>query len=157
MRWPRGWPPRQPPAGTKTLTPFEIKTQAIDSRGAELAAEIRRLHERLHPDAAPRLAGPQSFRVHRAAPQHRAHQYAAGALRSGSIDSAADAEAFGAGRGPGPDGSVVRTAISRGRGQLFLAKEGELVTGRYRIVRISSDGVELLDLVDDSTLRLVLK
>ena len=44
-----------------------------------------------------------------------------------------------------PDG-LVRTAILSGFGQLFLAKEGDNVTERYRVVQISSDVVELTDL-----------
>jgi hypothetical protein len=55
------------------------------------------------------------------------------------------------------DGLVVRTAIISAEGQLFLAKEGESVTSRYRIAKISSDAVELVDLLDDSILRLILK
>ncbi len=57
----------------------------------------------------------------------------------------------------GADGSIVRTAIISSEGQLFLAKEGDAVTPRYRIAKISADVVELIDLVDNSTLRLVLK
>jgi hypothetical protein len=55
-----------------------------------------------------------------------------------------------------PDG-VVRTAIISGFGQLFLAKEGDQVTDRYRVVKISSDVVELTDLADRSTFRLALR
>ena len=55
-----------------------------------------------------------------------------------------------------PDG-VVRTAIISGFGQLFLAKEGDPVTDRYRVVKISSDVVELTDLADRSTFRLALR
>ena len=43
----------------------------------------------------------------------------------------------------------MRTAIISGDGQLFMVKEGEKVTPRYRVAKISADVVELLDL-DDS-------
>ena len=49
----------------------------------------------------------------------------------------------------GADGPV-RTAIISGDGQLFMVKEGESVTPRYRVAKISADVVELIDL-DDST------
>ena len=52
---------------------------------------------------------------------------------------------------------VVRTAIISAAGQLFLAKEGENVTPRFRVSKISADVVELSDLIDGSALRLALK
>jgi hypothetical protein len=51
----------------------------------------------------------------------------------------------------------VRTAILSGFGQLFLVKEGEAVAERYRVLRISSDVVELADLTEGHTIRLVLR
>src|SRR5207244_1575600 len=48
-----------------------------------------------------------------------------------------------------PSGPV-RTAILSGLGQLFLVKEGENVTARFRVVKISADVVELADL-DEGT------
>ena len=38
-----------------------------------------------------------------------------------------------------------------------MVKEGETVTPRYRVAKISADVVELTDVIDDSTLRLALK
>jgi hypothetical protein len=52
---------------------------------------------------------------------------------------------------------VVRTAIISAFGQLFLVKEGELVTARYRVAKISSEVVELSDLMDGTALRFALK
>jgi hypothetical protein len=43
-----------------------------------------------------------------------------------------------------PDGAT-RTAIVTGDGQLYLVTEGELVGGRYRVVRVESDAVVLRD------------
>ena len=56
----------------------------------------------------------------------------------------------------GPEGPV-RTAIVSGFGQLFLVKEGERVTARYQVAKISSDAAEIKDLGDNSTITLVLK
>ena len=56
----------------------------------------------------------------------------------------------------GPAGPV-RTAIVSGPGQLFLVKEGQNVTLRYRVIKIAADVVELQDLGDKTTLRLALK
>jgi hypothetical protein len=52
---------------------------------------------------------------------------------------------------------VSRTAIISGFGQLFLVKEGDSVTDRYRVAKISSDVVELSDLTGGAVLRLALK
>jgi hypothetical protein len=52
---------------------------------------------------------------------------------------------------------LVRTAIISGEGQLFLVKEGESVTTRYRVAKISADVVELTDLGIGATRRLALK
>jgi hypothetical protein len=57
---------------------------------------------------------------------------------------------------PGDDGPA-RTAIISGEGQLFTVKEGENVTTRYRVVKISADVVELLDLTDHTVRRLALR
>ncbi len=56
----------------------------------------------------------------------------------------------------GPE-APVRTAIVSAPGQLFLVKEGQNVTLRYRVAKISADVVELTDLGNGATLRLALK
>jgi hypothetical protein len=40
---------------------------------------------------------------------------------------------------------------------LFLVKEGETITTRYRVAKISTDVVELVDLGDNSIRRLALR
>jgi hypothetical protein len=55
------------------------------------------------------------------------------------------------------DQGAVRTAIISGFGDIFLVKEGESVTLRYRVAKISADAVELTDLTDNTPLRLALR
>jgi hypothetical protein len=55
-----------------------------------------------------------------------------------------------------PDGTT-RTAIISGLQQLFLVKEGEEFARRFKVVKIGSDGVELVDLLDGATLTLYLR
>ncbi len=57
---------------------------------------------------------------------------------------------------PGDDGPV-RVAFISGEGQLFMVKEGETVTPRYRVAKISADVVELTDIIDNSVRRLALR
>jgi hypothetical protein len=52
---------------------------------------------------------------------------------------------------------TVRTAVISGLAQLFLVKEGEPVTSRYRVSRIGADAVELHDGVTGATIRLGLR
>jgi hypothetical protein len=55
-----------------------------------------------------------------------------------------------------PDGAVRRTAIVSAMTQLFFAKEGERVLGRYEVVRITPDAAQLKD-PDGQTFTLALK
>jgi hypothetical protein len=43
-------------------------------------------------------------------------------------------------------GGLIRTAIISAPGQVFVVKEGERVTSRYLVARVSADVVELEDL-----------
>lgn len=54
------------------------------------------------------------------------------------------------------DGST-RTAVIGSGDDLVMATEGQTIVGRYRIAKISSDGIELIDLVTGATRRLFLK
>ena len=144
----------------ESAPPPIVRTAPIEVRGAELATEIARLHERLRPSATPRQPGRNLFMfrapVRSAAPAppidgpKPALVETAGPLAQPSLKLAGLAE------DAGPDGPV-RTAIIAGDGQLFLVKEGENVTPRYRVARISTDVVELTDVLDGTIRRLALK
>lgn len=56
----------------------------------------------------------------------------------------------------GEGDAVVRTAVVSGTGQLWLAREGAVVAGRYRVERVGADEVDLRDTVLNTrhTLRL---
>jgi hypothetical protein len=51
----------------------------------------------------------------------------------------------------------VRTAVLSGRDQVFLVKEGAEVAGRFKVIAIDQRAVELLDLQDQTRVRLVLR
>jgi hypothetical protein len=139
---------------------LDVRAPPIDTRGAELAVEIKRLHERLRPTATPRQPARNLFEFN--APKPRPPVVAASVPAivpptPPSVPAAPVLKLAGLAEDAGPDGAPVRTAIISGFGQLFLVKEGERVTSRYRVGKISVDAVELVDLLDSSTLRLVLK
>ena len=138
-----------------------VQHTSIEKRGAELADEIDRLHERLTPSVTPRTPGRNLFAFRAPAPRpapapaapvaaHPALTELVPALARPPLKLAGIAE------DPGDDGPI-RTAFISGPGQLFMVKEGETITDRYRVTRISADVVELTDLVDGSTHRLALR
>lgn len=57
----------------------------------------------------------------------------------------------------GQDGTMVRTAVISGLGQLFFAKAGDNVTTRYTVIAIGADAVELRDATTGETVRLALQ
>ncbi|HEX3645180.1 MAG TPA: hypothetical protein VHT95_06205 [Vicinamibacterales bacterium] len=138
-----------------------VQQTAIEKRGAELASEIERLHQRLAPSVAPRAQGRNLFTFHQAAP-HQAPPPAASTPRPAIIEFTPPPIALpplklsGIAEDPGADGPV-RVAFIAGEGQLFMVKEGELVTPRYRVAKISDEVVELTDVIDNSTRRLALR
>lgn len=137
-----------------------VQRTPIEARGAALAMEIARLHERLRPVSSPRHSGRNLFQF--SAPRPRAASAPPPAARAALSEAAPLAPpppAFklsGIAEDPGPDGPV-RTAIISSPPQLFLVKEGEMVTARYRVSRISVDVVELVDVSTNVSLRLAMK
>ena len=138
------------------------KPAPIEMRGAELANEIARLQERLRPSATPRQPGRNLFAFRAIAAPPPAPLFAPAPPRPALSESLPLASALpalklaGIAEDAGEEGPV-RTAIISGEGQLYMAKEGEAVTPRYQVVKISADVVELRDLVDGSTRRLALR
>jgi hypothetical protein len=141
--------------------PIVIPTPPIDLRGAELADEIARLRERLRPTTTPSQPGRNLFTFRAARARAVAAPIAASA--PAAITEAAVTQPSlpplklaGIAEDSGPDGPI-RTAIISTDGQLFMAKEGDTVTLRYRVAKISADVVELTDLSDNSVRRLALR
>jgi hypothetical protein len=54
-------------------------------------------------------------------------------------------------------GARVRTAVLSVAGQVFLVKEGERISSRFTVTRISADVVELRDDMADAPIRLALR
>jgi hypothetical protein len=141
-----------------TTEPIVFTPSPMDMQGATLANEIARLHERLRPAATPRQPGRNLF-AFRAAPAPVAPPVAPPAVlteRPPAIPAEPALRLVGVAEDPGPDGPV-RTAIISGNGQLFLAKEGDQVTPRYQVLRVSAEVVELIDVGDGSSRRLAMK
>jgi hypothetical protein len=144
-------------------TPIIPKPPAIDASGAALAGEIARLHERLRPSTTPRTPSRNLFTFRPvpapaapvAAPRAALTEMPV-ALQAPTMPSLKLA-GISEDSGDSGDSGPVRQAFISGEGQLFIVKEGEAVTARYKVARISSEVVELTDLTDNTTRRLALK
>jgi hypothetical protein len=148
------------PVERRTIPIPAAQKAAVTLSSAQLAIETARLHERLRPDAVPRQPSRNLFTFHVAPPHAPVAAVPKPALVEAPVVPAAPPmpalTLAGVAEDPGPGGPI-RTAVISGAGQLFLVKEGETVTPRYRVERISADVVELTDLGDGSTRRLALK
>ncbi len=140
--------------------PVVERALPIDARGDALAGEIQRLHERLRPSALPSQPGRNLFTFTgprpRPAPSVAAPSALAEPIPVVPAAPPPPVKFIGVAEDAGPDGPT-RTAILSAPGQLFLVKEGQHVTSRYLVAKISADVVELTDVGNGSTLRLALK
>src|ERR1700730_4090812 len=122
------------------VTTWERKTTAVELRGAALAAEITRLHERLRPTSAPQLPSRNLFEFSGTAASPAAsagpRQIPDGEAPRPAPAAPPPLKLVGMAEDSGPDGPV-RTAIISGFGQLFIVTEGERVTARYRADKVS--------------------
>jgi hypothetical protein len=143
-------------SGSRSIEPPVVpKASAIDASGAALAAEIIRLHDRLHPTTLPRQPVRNLFEFNSAvrAPVVRAPEEAP-VLEPASpaAPEVPPLSLIGV-----ADDSGVRTAIVSAQGQLFLVKEGEGVADRYVVARVGTDSVDLTDGKESTTVHLALK
>ena len=138
---------------------IEIKPLAIDARGAELAGEIARLHERLRPSVTPRQPGRDLFSFVAPAPRPLPAPTPLGGAARRRRSFAPSRRRSSCPALPRTRHRTVWSAppSSRDSGELFVAKEGDSVAERYRVVKISTDVVELADLTQGTTVRLALR
>jgi len=141
-------------SGVRTPRPVVSTRPQIDARGALLAAEIDRLHDRLRPTAAPEL-------------NRNLFQFASSraAVRSApAVEVPAPAPAAP----PAPveppfkligiaEDNGARTAILSSPNQLLMVKDGDIVASAYRVTGISTETIELTATADGKVLRLALK
>jgi hypothetical protein len=66
-------------------------------------------------------------------------------------------ELIGVAESQSPKGPIRTAIISTAAEDLFMVKEGEILGGRYRVVAVGADAVELSDLVTGAVRRLGLR
>jgi hypothetical protein len=135
----------------------------VDARGAVLENEIARLRARLRPSVTPHAPARNPFAFRAAA--SAAHEIAV-PTRAPAVGEAppavhADATSLlklsGIAEDVTTDSGIVRTAFISAGGQLFMVEEGQDLMARYRVEKITADAVELTDLTNNSTQRIVMK
>ena len=136
------------------------KPTPVELSGAELADEIARLRERLHPVVEPQRPARNLFQFssRAAAPPSRVdpREPEVSELPAQQAPAAPPLTLVGIAEDLGPDGPI-RTAIISGLGQLFFVKEGDSIVERFRVQRLSGEAAELSDLADSTIFRLALK
>jgi hypothetical protein len=139
------------------ISPAVQKIAPVEANGAELAAEIARLRDRLRPRTPPERPSRNLFEFH-AAPQPRALDIAPPTASDNVVTAPTPfpLRLVGIAEDEGPEGPV-RTAIISGQGDLWLAKQGDEIARRYRVLQIAADAVDLQDLTDGSLLPLQLR
>jgi hypothetical protein len=144
----------------RTVVPVvPAKPSVIDKSGAELAVEVKRLHERLRPSDLPSQSRDLfrfAARASTTAPLTKASPATPAVQDQAFAPIVAPLKLEGLAEDHGDHGPV-RTAIISGFGDIFLVKEGDRVTSRYRVAKISPDAVELTDLTNNTPLRLALR
>ena len=137
--------------------PAQPRRYAIDARSADLSKEIARLHERLRPDATPRQPARNLFSFQAARPVPAPPPPAPAAVVAAPVaPPPSPFKLVGLAEDSAADGPV-RIAFIAADGQFFVAKEGDALTPRFRVTKISADVVEITDVTDGSTRRLGLK
>jgi hypothetical protein len=137
-------------------TPNPVTRARVDAGSDALAREIARLQRLQEPGVTPAHGrdvfgfAPARARVERAVPA------APSPINIPVVPPRPALKLIGVAEDTAGDHSV-RTAIISGPDQLYVVREGERVTSRFGVQRISPDVVELVDAVDASAVRLVLK
>jgi hypothetical protein len=140
------------PVGTPTIE----RARPVELQGAELAAEIARLQERLRPTTEPSTSR-NLFRFNAPVrPTMDTPLVVPDALPPAPPAMRPPLTLVGLAEDT-TDAGVVRTAIISGFGDIFLVKAGDRVGSRYRVAAVASDGADLIDDTDGATLHLSLK
>lgn len=157
-----GWlassPPSNAPATSGPAQPE--RSAAVPAAAADIEEQAARLQARLRQEAVYREPERNPFRfgarqVARSAPEGSATALSpveaiAPALPAPPVTLSGIAEDQVGER-------MERTAILSSPSGVLLVREGEGVLGQYRVAKIHADAVELISLIDGTSLRLVFK
>lgn len=152
-------------AGIGTPEPAPAPVRPVATSGiapllSDIVGQSERLRKRLEEAPVPQSAGRNPFQFAPVAQPAPARVPSGPLAADGApvlmVPPAPPLSLVGVAENQTPEG-LVRTALISGSGQFFMVKVDEPVTSRFRVTAIGADAVELLDLTDNSTLRLALK
>jgi hypothetical protein len=154
-----GWLASAPPTGAPgTAASTRPAAAAVPDAAADIVEQASRLEARLRGDAAyvEPERNPFRFGIRRAetAPLE---VVAPAPVETFAPPPAAPSVTLSGIAEDAPEGRLERTAVLSSPSGVLLVREGETVLGRYRVVRIESAAVELVELTDGGTLRLALR
>jgi hypothetical protein len=155
------WVASYAPAGRPAVTASPPSPAATEAASAAIQREARRLHDRLEHVGSYRQPSrnPFSF-VPRRAPAAR-EAAPAPIVEEPSVDAIPGPPTFRmslAGLAEDTvDGALVRTAVISTPDTVLLAKIGDVVGGRYRVVSIDAASVDLARVDDGTIVRLSLR
>jgi hypothetical protein len=135
----------------------------LDALAAEVQAQAGHLRDRLANAPAPRPAGrnPFSFasRPARSGARHEAPEThaATSPLPMASTPSEPSLELIGIAESPGASGAVRTAMITDAQQDLIMVIAGQRILGRYDVVSIGEDAVDLKDVDSGRTRRLILR
>ena len=142
------------------ITPRQIEAAQFDALAADMQAQAGRLRERLAQAPAPRAAIRNPFRF--------AERPVASARRGRAVLPAPEPmpatpemiepslQLIGVAETSTKDGMVRTAMITGGSSELMMVTAGQRILGRYEIVAVAADAVELRDVNSGAIRRLIL-
>ena len=127
----------------------------------DIQREAARLQVRLHPDARVNAVARNPFQFASRAPRRVVPADSPPAVPAAALPAVAPIEqpplSLDGIATDVVDGQEQRTAILHADGGVVLVKEGDMVSGRYRVMTVAPDAAELMDVPRGSVVRLVLR
>jgi hypothetical protein len=136
-----------------------VQTSGTETLAADVQAQAERLKQRLSTAPTPQepSRNPFTFSVRPPQRQRRAPEPVDVAVPPPPIAVEPALELIGVAESQSPKGPIRTAIISTAAEDLFMVKEGETIAGRYRVVAVGPDAVELSDLVTGTVRRLALR
>jgi hypothetical protein len=146
-----------PPTSDEPRRP--VQTAGTETLAADVQAQAERLKQRLATAPAPQepSRNPFTFSVRPPQRQQRAPVPVDVAPPAPLVPMEPALELIGVAESQSPKGPIRTAIISTAAEDLFMVKEGEILGGRYRVVAVGADAVELSDLVTGAVRRLGLR
>ena len=143
--------------GLRSIPPVaspSLEALQLDALASDVQSQASRLRQRLATAPAPRATIRNPFEFVTLQPSPAVSIRPPAVVAHPVVDIAPEPNLVLIGLAE--DGST-RTAMIESGDELVMATEGQTIVGRYRVVKVGADAIELVDLVTGTTRRLFLK